>query len=214
VEAGRKDFEALLSPVEAEFEALMGHPKTIVFNGNYPFGKQTPGWSVDRFLGKLFAYICCRRIQFECNAPTHSMIAVRPAQAPKNGIDTDADTGSSTSTTTASNNAISSSRNGANGDGSTSSLTGVGSGGSSSSVSPYAERATPLYHKLECPNADMLAFWKPATKADLDYKTPFANAGPEVKYVTFEPGENRYSYSVCCMQVRLQIVTLRLYKRA
>ena len=42
-------------------------------------------------------------------------------------------------------------------------------------------------HKLSCPNADLVTFWKSPTKADLKYKSPFAKVGPKNKYVTFEP---------------------------
>lgn len=45
------------------------------------------------------------------------------------------------------------------------------------------------HHSLDCPHAELLKFWKPPTVADLKYKSPFADHGPKVKYVTFEPGK-------------------------
>jgi hypothetical protein len=47
---------------------------------------------------------------------------------------------------------------------------------------------TPVHHKLKCPNADLVKFWKPTTADDMAYKSPFAGTGSESKYVTFEPG--------------------------
>ena len=43
-------------------------------------------------------------------------------------------------------------------------------------------------HELLCPHASLVKFWKPTTPADLAYVSPFAIAGAEAKYVTFEPG--------------------------
>jgi hypothetical protein len=45
------------------------------------------------------------------------------------------------------------------------------------------------FHQLTCPDGDLLSFWKRTTDADRAYVTPFANSGPEEKYVTFEPGK-------------------------
>lgn len=42
-------------------------------------------------------------------------------------------------------------------------------------------------HKLTCPHGDLMTFWKPPTLKDLQFVSPFANYGPNVKYVTFEP---------------------------
>ena len=43
-------------------------------------------------------------------------------------------------------------------------------------------------HELLCPHASLVKFWKPTTPADLAYVSPFAIAGAEARYVTFEPG--------------------------
>jgi hypothetical protein len=50
------------------------------------------------------------------------------------------------------------------------------------------------FHHLDCPNGDLMTFWKRTTAADKEYVTPFANSGPAVKYVTFEPGRRFLSY--------------------
>jgi hypothetical protein len=47
----------------------------------------------------------------------------------------------------------------------------------------------PKIHKLDCPHADLVQFWKAPTKADLEYESPYKNYGPTPKYVTFEPGQ-------------------------
>lgn len=45
-----------------------------------------------------------------------------------------------------------------------------------------------LYHRLKCPDADLVTFWKPSTINDLKYRSPYAMPeGSEPKYVTFEP---------------------------
>jgi hypothetical protein len=51
--------------------------------------------------------------------------------------------------------------------------------------------ATPTlpFHQLKCPDGDLLTFWKQTTEADRKYVSPYANHGPKVKYVTFEPGK-------------------------
>jgi hypothetical protein len=50
-------------------------------------------------------------------------------------------------------------------------------------------RSEKLYHRLTCPDADLVTFWKQTTKDDLRYRTPYAMPdGSEPKYVTFEPG--------------------------
>ena len=41
--------------------------------------------------------------------------------------------------------------------------------------------------KLDCSHGELLTFWRPPTKQDLEYETPFKFVGPSVKYVTFEP---------------------------
>jgi hypothetical protein len=43
-------------------------------------------------------------------------------------------------------------------------------------------------HELLCPHASLVQFWKPTTPADMAYVSPFAIAGAEPRYVTFEPG--------------------------
>ena len=43
-------------------------------------------------------------------------------------------------------------------------------------------------HKLQCPNADLLSFWKKTTVADMMYQSPFLDLNAPPKYVTFEPG--------------------------
>lgn len=54
---------------------------------------------------------------------------------------------------------------------------------------PAATAATTMpYHQLSCPHGDLLTFWQRTTEADRHYVSPFLHHGPEVKYVTFEPG--------------------------
>jgi hypothetical protein len=48
------------------------------------------------------------------------------------------------------------------------------------------------FHNLDCPNGDLLTFWKRTTAADKEYVTPYAKSGPALKYVTFEPGTRPY----------------------
>eukprot|EP01038_Epipyxis_sp_PR26KG_P012435 gene12435-16679_t len=45
----------------------------------------------------------------------------------------------------------------------------------------------PNYHQLKCPHGKILTFWKKLMLKDENYRTPFADYGPAVKYVTFEP---------------------------
>lgn len=54
----------------------------------------------------------------------------------------------------------------------------------------HTASTTMPFHQLDCPHGDLMTFWKHTTDADRDYVTPFAKAGPEVKYVTFEPGNS------------------------
>jgi len=72
-------------------------------------------------------------------------------------------------------------------------------GAATQSISVPAEtRLTRMkYHELSCPDEEtealhLLQFWHPITKADIHYRTPYATEeGSEVKYVTFEPGEQQ-----------------------
>jgi hypothetical protein len=43
------------------------------------------------------------------------------------------------------------------------------------------------HHKLDCPYAELVTFWKAPTAADTNYVNPFTD-NRETKYVTFEPG--------------------------
>ena len=42
-------------------------------------------------------------------------------------------------------------------------------------------------HTLNCPHADRVTFWDKPRQKDLEWESPFADIGPEKKYVTFEP---------------------------
>lgn len=42
-------------------------------------------------------------------------------------------------------------------------------------------------HSLNCPYSELMEFWKAPTLSDLNYRTPYADYGPQEKYVTFEP---------------------------
>lgn len=46
-----------------------------------------------------------------------------------------------------------------------------------------------IYHVLQCEHADLVSFWKPPTKADLRYVSPYFDPKAPPKYVTFEPGK-------------------------
>jgi hypothetical protein len=46
----------------------------------------------------------------------------------------------------------------------------------------------PPVHQLSCPHGELMTFWKPCTKSDINYVSPFKDYGPKDKYVTFEPG--------------------------
>lgn len=45
----------------------------------------------------------------------------------------------------------------------------------------------PTHHILNCPNADLVTFWREPTKADRKYVSPYMDKF-DTKYVTFEPG--------------------------
>ena len=47
-------------------------------------------------------------------------------------------------------------------------------------------------HKLDCPNADLVTFWKDVTKADMLWKTPYLDPSDGPKYITFEPGKKSF----------------------
>lgn len=50
-------------------------------------------------------------------------------------------------------------------------------------------------HELLCPHGSLVKFWKSTTPQDMAYVSPFAIAGAEAKYVTFEPGLISISFS-------------------
>jgi hypothetical protein len=47
------------------------------------------------------------------------------------------------------------------------------------------------HHVLTCPHAELVTFWESPSLSDRKYKTPYADNSRN-KYVTFEPGMNRY----------------------
>ena len=59
-------------------------------------------------------------------------------------------------------------------------------------------------HHLDCPHGELLTFWQRTTAADSQYVTPYANSGPAVKYVTFEPG------TPSCLRMRQQLYSFFL----
>lgn len=79
---------------------------------------------------------------------------------------------------------------------------------SSIGIQNIAPRSPPKNHKLECPHADLVTFWRPMTTRDYEYKNPFKIEGEEEKYCTFEPDVGGWN------NIRMQMETVLVFAAA
>ena len=56
----------------------------------------------------------------------------------------------------------------------------------------YNSKRQSYKHELNCPNSDLVEFWKEPSTEDIHYKSPYlddSSSDRVTKYVTFEPGK-------------------------